>query len=72
MASPLAFWVGTWDEGSIRFEGVVTLPDGAQVRDRTTLTQLGDGLVRQVIETAPLDHDAWETGFDAVYTPTAG
>ena len=41
----------------------------AQVRDRTTLTPLGDGSVRQVIETAPLDGDAWEVGFDAVYTP---
>jgi hypothetical protein len=53
---------------AVRFEGVVTLPDGTQVRDRTTLTPLGDGRVRQVIETAPLDGDAWEIGFDAVYT----
>jgi len=55
--------------GAVRFEGIVELPDGTQVRDRTTLTPLGDGSVRQVIETAPLDEDAWEIGFDAVYTP---
>ena len=55
--------------GAVRFEGVVTLPDETQVRDRTTLTSLGDGRVRQVIETSPLDGDAWEIGFDAVYTP---
>lgn len=55
---------------AVRFEGIVTLPDGTQVRDRTTLTPLGDGCVRQVIETAPLDGDTWEVGFDAVYTPT--
>ena len=56
---------------AVRFEGVVTLPDGTQVRDRTTLTPLGDGLVRQVIEAAPLRSDDWEVGFDAVYTPAA-
>jgi hypothetical protein len=55
--------------GAVRFEGVVTLPDGTQVRDRTTLTPVADGCVRQVIETAPLDDGAWKVGFDAVYTP---
>jgi hypothetical protein len=58
--------------GLVRFEGVVTLPDGTQVRDRTTLTRLDDGRIRQVIEAAPLDGDRWEVGFDAVYTPAAG
>ena len=57
------------DAGAVRFEGVVTLPGGARVRDRTTLTPLDEGRVRQVIETTPLDGDAWEVGFDAVYTP---
>jgi hypothetical protein len=57
------------DASAVRFEGVVTLPDGTRVRDRTTLTPLGEGRVRQVIETTPLDSDAWEVGFDAVYTP---
>ena len=54
--------------GDVRFEGVVTLPDATKVRDRTTLTPLGGGSVRQVIEAAPLDGDRWEVGFDAVYT----
>jgi hypothetical protein len=54
---------------AVRFEGVVSLPDGTQVRDRTTLTPLGDGHVRQVIETAQLEDDDWDIGFDAVYTP---
>ena len=63
--------VAAAEPGAVRFEGVVTLPDGTQVRDRTTLTPLGDGLVRQVIETAPLRGDDWEVGFDAVYTPAA-
>ena len=54
--------------GAVRFEGIVALPGGTTVRDRTTLTPLGDGSVRQVIEAAPFDGD-WEIGFDAVYTP---
>lgn len=55
--------------GAVRFEGAVALPNGTQVRDRTTLTPFGDGCVRQVIETAPLEGGAWEVAFDAVYTP---
>lgn len=59
--------------GAVRFEGLVTLPDGTRVRDRTTLTPLGDGRVRQVIETAPEGAAAvWAVGFDAVYTPAEG
>ena len=59
------------EPGAVRFEGVVTLPDGTQVRDRTTLTPLGDGRIRQLIETTPLDNEAWQVGFDAVYIPAA-
>ncbi|HEY6961725.1 MAG TPA: hypothetical protein VI408_07545 [Gaiellaceae bacterium] len=57
------------DPLSIRFLGLVTTPDAVVVRDRTTLTDLQDGRVRQVIETAPVDRDAWDTGFDAIYVP---
>jgi hypothetical protein len=64
--------VAAEEPGAVRFEGVVTLPDGSRVRDRTTLTQLDGGRVRQVIEQARLDDEAWEVGFDAVYTPAAG
>jgi hypothetical protein len=59
------------DPHAVSLEGVVTLPDGSSVRDRTTLTRLDDGRVRQVIETTPLGLDAWEVGFDAVYTPAS-
>ena len=54
-------------EPSVRFEGVV---DGA--RDRTTLTPLPDGTVRQVIEVAPVGSEDWRVGFDAIYTPSTG
>ena len=60
--------VETRDRARVVFQGTVRTPDGKDVRDRTTLTDLGDGRVRQVIEVAPLDGE-WETGFDAIYTP---
>ena len=41
--------------GSTRFGGIVTMPNGVQVRGRTTLTLRDDGSVRQVIETSPVD-----------------
>ena len=57
------------DPASVRFEGLVTAPDGTTVRDRTTLTLLDGGAVRQVIEVAPAVGGEWEVGFDAIYTP---
>jgi len=60
--------VATGDDRRLVFEGVVRTPDGVDVRDRTTLTDLGDDRVRQVIEVAPLEGE-WEAGFDAIYTP---
>lgn len=60
--------VATEDARRVVFEGLVTTPDGIEVLDRTTLTDLGDGRVRQVIEVAPRD-GTWEPGFDAIYTP---
>ena len=60
--------VATGDDSTLVFEGVVRTPDGIEVRDRTTLTDLGERRVRQLIEVAPLDGE-WETGFDAIYTP---
>ena len=59
--------VVTGDPARVVFQGVVRTPDGGEVRDRTTLTDRGDGRVRQVIEVAPLEGE-WETGFDAIYT----
>ncbi|HVS64755.1 MAG TPA: hypothetical protein VMT85_14765 [Thermoanaerobaculia bacterium] len=37
-------------EGSVRFQGEIRLPDGSTYLDRTTLTPLADGEVRQHIE----------------------
>ena len=45
------------------------VPGEAPVLDRTTLTCLPDGTVRQVIEVG-LPEGKWRTTFDAVY-PTA-
>jgi len=45
--------------GSVRFEGP----------DRTTLTPLADGTVRQLIETRT-DDGGWQPAFDAIYTRT--
>ena len=59
--------VATGDDRRLVFEGIVRTPDGVEVRDRTTLTDLGDERVQQVIEVAPLEGE-WETGFDAIYT----
>ncbi len=50
----------------IRFAGNVFLPSGKSIPDRTTLTALPDGTVRQVIEQAR-DGKTWKTGFDAIY-----
>lgn len=50
----------------VRFAGTVFLPDGRTVQDRTTLTRLAGGDVRQVIEWSR-DGKAWTVSFDAVY-----
>lgn len=52
----------------VRFEGLVPVPGGDPVLDRTTLTRLPDGTVRQVIE-VDLPDEGWRTMFDAVYRP---
>lgn len=57
------------DDGAVRFLGEIPLPDGGSYLDRTTLTPLEDGRVRQVIETSRDGGESWQTGFDAVYEP---
>ena len=59
------------DDGSLRFQGTVQAADGALWQDRTTLTPLEDGRVRQLIEISP-DGREWQTNFDAVYVPKTG
>ncbi|MDX1662107.1 MAG: hypothetical protein R3326_09990 [Gemmatimonadota bacterium] len=57
-----------FDDGGVRFQGRISLPDGEEAIDRTTLTPLPDGTVRQVIE-ASMDGESWRTNFDAIYRP---
>ena len=53
-------------KGGIRFEGEIFLPDGRTISDRTTLTRLPKGKVRQVIEFSKDGH-TWTVSYDAVY-----
>ncbi|MEI8281988.1 MAG: hypothetical protein WCG75_06260, partial [Armatimonadota bacterium] len=50
----------------IRFSGTVFLPDGKTYQDRTTLTKLPNGDVRQVIESSR-DGKVWKIRYDAIY-----
>ena len=54
-------------EGSVRFQGVVRHPDAGVWLDRTTLTPLDDGTVRQLIEVSEDNGESWNPTFDAVY-----
>jgi len=56
-----------WPNG-VRFSGRVFLPDGREIRDRTTLTRLRKGEVRQVIEFTK-DGKTWTNSFYAIYKP---
>jgi len=58
--------IARYPDGSVRFQGEVTTPDGI-VLDRTTLTPREDGTVRQLIETSRDGGATWVVGFDAVY-----
>jgi len=48
---------------------IARLPDVRSFLDRTTLTPMEEGKVRQVIETSRDEGERWRTGFDAVYVP---
>jgi hypothetical protein len=54
-------------EGSVRFQGEVARPGGVTVLDRTTLTPLPDGRVRQTIEISRDRGSTWQTAYDAYY-----
>ena len=58
-----------FEDGGVRFQGEITLPNGRTYLDRTTLTPLEEGKVRQVIETSRDGGKTWRVGFDAVYVP---
>lgn len=53
--------------GTVRFQGRIPLPEGGSYLDRTTLTRLPSGEVRQVIETSTDEGRTWTAGFDAIY-----
>lgn len=53
------------------FQGTVTRRDGGQHLDRTTLTLLPDGGVRQVIEVSRDGGTTWILGFDGRYARAA-
>lgn len=55
--------------GALRFEGVIDVAGGGTYLDRTTLTPLPDGRVRQHIEVSTDRGASWRTTFDAEYVP---
>ena len=54
--------------GSVRFQGEIRRKDGSRTLDRTTLTPLPNGTVRQLIEGSTDNGQTWEVAFDAIYT----
>jgi hypothetical protein len=54
-------------DGALRFQGELPLPSGRTLLDRTTLTPLPEGRVRQHIEVSRDIGAHWETTFDAIY-----
>lgn len=51
----------------VRFQGRIYREGGQSYLDRTTLTDLGDGRVRQVIEVSQDEGEKWRVVFDAEY-----
>lgn len=58
------------DPRQVRFQGRVYAEDNKSYLDRTTLTDLGNGRVRQIIEVSMDEGTSWRPVFDAVYRPT--
>jgi hypothetical protein len=56
--------------GSTTFQGELEATDGTTYYDRTILTALPGGRVRQQIQISR-DGVAWRTSFDAIYVPAA-
>lgn len=56
-------------DGSVRFQGVINLPDGRSYLDRTTLTPLAEGRVRQHIQTSQNGGESWDDGWVGIYVP---
>lgn len=60
--------VATLADGSLQFQGRIPDSEGTLWYDRTTLTPLEGGRVRQHIQISQ-GGKVWETTFDAVYVP---
>jgi tetratricopeptide (TPR) repeat protein len=56
-----------YPDGSTRFQGTLPRKDGSSILDRTTLTPLPDGRVRQVIEQSADNGVTWGS-WEGVYT----
>lgn len=63
--------IATLDDGGVRFQGTIPLEGGLSVLDRTTLSPLAEGRVRQLIEESRDGGRTWQVGFDATYVPKA-
>jgi len=57
------------EDGSLRFQGVIVLEDGRSRLDRTTLTPMPGGRVRQVIEWSRDGGVNWTESFVGIYAP---
>ena len=62
-------WQSTDNPREVRFQGRVHTQNGKSYLDRTTLTKLSRGRVRQLIEVSTDGGAAWRTIFDAEYRP---
>jgi len=57
------------DQRQVRFQGRVYAEDDKSYLDRTTLTDLGNGRVRQTIEVSMDEGSTWVSFFDAEFRP---
>ncbi len=61
----------TLPNGATQFQGELEHPRIGKYLDRTTLTPLDEGEVKQVIEISRDGGETWQTTFDAVYRSVA-
>lgn len=59
--------IETSESGGLRFQGTIPLASGGSYLDRTTLTPLAGGEVRQLIEISRDGGRTWKPTFDAIY-----
>jgi len=64
--------IGGAPADGVRFQGQLQHPDAGEWLDRTTLTRLEGGDVRQLIEVSQDNGATWQTAFDAVYRRVEG